>query len=25
VEEHRISVIACLHVRRRPGMWQRRT
>jgi plasmid stabilization system protein ParE len=25
VEEHRISVIACLHVRRRPGAWKRRT
>ncbi|MFY0527390.1 type II toxin-antitoxin system RelE/ParE family toxin [Archangium gephyra] len=25
VEEQRISVIACLHVRRRPGAWKART
>jgi plasmid stabilization system protein ParE len=25
VEEQRISVIACLHVRRRPGTWKGRT
>lgn len=24
VEDQRISVIACLHVRRRPGTWQRK-
>jgi toxin ParE1/3/4 len=25
VEKQRISVIACLHVRRRPDVWKRRT